>query len=235
MGLRTWIGLKKANSVAAKSAALAREVVSSGRPYQPLGTHRGASQLRSNEAFEARWLMISMVLRECEARNLCDIGCAEGMYVRRAAALGIFSIGIDYEPQRIRYANAVSELDQDWSSGFVRMSVDKNTIGILPCFDVVLFMSVFHHMVLHQGYDAAREILRAVARIVKKRMIFDTGGPDEPMTGKSEAMSFLSHDSDRDIIALLIECGFKDVRTIGSAQGFGEGTKRTMFVATPTP
>ncbi len=65
-----------------------------GRPYQPveIGGRRFANVRDTDE----RWHVVAKVLRDYGVKNVLDIGCAEGWFVRRAAAdLNLFAIGIE--------------------------------------------------------------------------------------------------------------------------------------------
>ena len=109
------LGQKIARLRSRKSAReFARAILAEIEPYHPLDAHGPARKKRAEEAFHQRWRMISDVIKEYDAKNFCDLGCAEGYYVRRAATdHGIFAIGIDNDPKRLRCAMALSMLDGD--------------------------------------------------------------------------------------------------------------------------
>jgi cyclopropane fatty-acyl-phospholipid synthase-like methyltransferase len=115
------------------------------------------------------------VLHEYDARNLLDVGCAEGWFVRRAATdLGIFAIGIESTDTMI-----VGELarlhDRTERAGTLRAFVTPEVIRALPKFDAVLCLSVLHHVIRAFGIGAAEQYLRALASRVGKVLLFEIG------------------------------------------------------------
>ena len=117
------------------AADLALAMLAETKPYHPLGDYFPARLKRPEEAFHQRWQMVSRIIEEYAASNFCDLGCAEGYYVRRAAREhGIFAVGIDNARKRLRSAVALSELDDNWSCGFMRMDITSARIRAIPRF-----------------------------------------------------------------------------------------------------
>ncbi len=239
MGLRTMLGLKRRKTLRLKSkansVALAEALLADARPYHPLGDYVPASLKRPDKAFHERWKYVSAALEKFKVESFCDLGCAEGYYVRGAAREhGIFAVGIDNDPQRLRWATAVSALDDDWSCGFLCIDLTSQNVRNLPTFDAIACMSLMHHVIHHRGFDEARAMLTEIARKTRKCMIFDMGGPDEIENDWAASLSMLTGDVDRNITAMLAECGFMKITAVGRSAGYNSAAERTMFVAEPS-
>ena len=214
-------------------ASLARRVIANARPYHPLGRHAPAGMARPDEAFVRRWQMVLAVLEDYDARSFCDLGCAEGYYVRRAAELGLFAIGVDSDPKRLRTANALAVLDDEWSSGFVRKAITSESVRDLPVFDAIACMSLLHHVIHREGIDEARALLTEINRKVAKCMVFDMGGPEETENAWASSLEMLQGDVDANIVAFLEEAGFTNIRMLGHTVGYNTKVQRGFFVAEP--
>jgi SAM-dependent methyltransferase len=216
------------------SKALARAILEDARPYHPMNDTIEAGMKRPDAAFHARWQMLAAAISEYQPSNFCDLGCAEGFYVRRVAREhGIMSIGFDNSPTRLRWAMAQSELDDDWNAGFVRMDLSSESIATMPQFDAVACMSLLHHITHHAGIDEARAVLRGIAAKTRKFMAFDMGGPEETSNSWAGSLSMLAGDVDANIAALLRDSGFATVRILGHTQGYDSTAMRALFVALP--
>ena len=148
-----------------------------GRTYQPVEI--GGKRFANVRDTDERWQAVSQVLRDYEARNVLDIGCAEGWFVRRAAAeCNCFAIGIEATDTAI-----VGELarlhDRVQRAATVRAFMTPEAIRSLPQFDAVLCLSVLHHVIRAFGIAAAEQFLRALSTRVGKVLIFEIGTADE--------------------------------------------------------
>lgn len=229
-----WLGVTARESSRTASRLAARITIATARPYHPLGGHRQAKLARSGDAFNTRMQLLSDAIKRYEAQSFCDLGCAEGHYVRHAANdHGLFSVGVDGDPERLRRAAAVAILDEDWSSGFVQMDITCDSLRRLPPFDIIACMSLLHHIIHRRGLDEAHLLLSAIAEKASKCMIFDMGGPDEIENPWAGSLSMLSGDVDQRIGEMLARCGFKNIQVVGKTAGFNSTVTRSMFIAEP--
>jgi len=60
------------------------------------------------------------------------------------------------------------------------LTVTERSVGLLPRADLVLFLSVWHHMVREHGLDLAREMLGRIWERCDRVMVFDTGQEEMP-------------------------------------------------------
>jgi 2-polyprenyl-3-methyl-5-hydroxy-6-metoxy-1,4-benzoquinol methylase len=217
------------------SADLARAILADSKSYHPLGSYVSARMKRSEEAFHQRWHIVSRVIHEYAVSNFCDLGCAEGYYVRQAAREHrIFAVGIDKDRKRLRSAVALSELDQDWSCAFMQMDITSTTIRGIPQFDMIACMSLLHHVIHRSGIIEAKTLLCEIAKKVTKCMIFDVGGPNENANKWASSLCMLAGDVDANIASLLSECGFRNITVLGHTTGYDTSALRGIFVAEPS-
>jgi uncharacterized protein DUF1698 len=200
-----------------------------GRPYEPveIGGRRFASVRDTDE----RWQAVSGVLRAYGVKNLLHVGCAEGWFVRRAAAdLALFAIGIEATD-----ACVVGELarlhDRVPRAATVRAFMTPDAIRALPQFDAVLCLSVIHHIVRAFGIAAAEQFLRTLASRVNKVLVFEVGTADE--SSWTPFMPEQSQGQEVFVRTLLERCGFHNVRVIGESAAFHREAQRLLFTAEP--
>src|SRR5690606_38775192 len=132
---------------------------------------RRAGSPRPHEAILHRWKLIEPLLDQYDINNFCDLGCAEGYYVRQVALKGIPAIGIDCNEKRFRRASSVSLIDGvrlPWC--FLPMNINRESIRGLPKFDMVACMSLIHHVIYRQGIDESRAILKEIAILTKNAL-----------------------------------------------------------------
>ncbi len=217
------------------AADLARAMLADAKSYHPFGYYASARMKRPEEAFHQRWQIVSSVIQKYSASNLCDLGCAEGYYVRRAAREhGIFAVGIDNDRKRLRSAVALSELDQDWSCAFMQMDVTSATIRGIPQFDLIACMSLLHHVIYRNGFSEAKALLRETAKKTTKCMVFEMGGPNEDANKWASSLSMLAGDVDANIARLLSDCGYRNITVLGHTKGYDSSALRGVFVAEPS-
>jgi len=103
------------------------------------------------------------VLRDYGVRNVFDIGCAEGWFVRRAAAdLNLFAIGIEATDVGI-----VGELAR------LHDRVPRAAVAAVLC------LSVLHHVIRGFGLGVAERFLQVLATRVSEVLVFGIGTAGE--------------------------------------------------------
>jgi 2-polyprenyl-3-methyl-5-hydroxy-6-metoxy-1,4-benzoquinol methylase len=121
-----------------------------GRPYQPVEI--GGRRFDNVRDTDQRWQAVAQVLRDHGVKSVLDVGCAEGWFVRRAAAdLNLFAIGIEATD-----AGVVGELarlhDRVPRAAAVRAFMTPEAIRGLSQFDAMLCLSVLHHVIRGFGH-----------------------------------------------------------------------------------
>lgn len=139
--------------------------------YQPL-PWIGMEEARRRDGTVERWAMIEPHIQA--ASSVLDVGCNVGYFVLKCAEKGCLAWGVDKSlPCHLvaRHAGLKANLP---NAQFVRWEVTPDNACALPYFDVVFFMSVFHHWCKGHGFAAARAGLGTLlAR--GRRVFFEMG------------------------------------------------------------
>jgi O-antigen chain-terminating methyltransferase len=177
--------------------------------------------------------VIADALAGLDAGSFLDLGCAEGYFVMQAARRGWIALGVDGDLRRLAVAQNVALCDGLSRAGFLHGSITAGFVRKLPCFDVVLFLSVLHHVMCEQGVSGASELLRAIRSRTGMRLIFDMGQSNETTYDWAPLLPRMDPDPATWITGLLESCGFSSVRIIGETQGFMGAHPRHLFLAEP--
>ena len=202
-----------------------------GRPYEPVEI--GGKRFDNVRDTDARWQAVSGVLRAYDVQNVLDVGCAEGWFVRRAAAdLKCFAIGI--EATDVGLVGELARLhDRVPRMATVRAFMTPEAIRALPQFDAVLCLSVLHHVIRAFGVAAAEQFLRALASRVNKVLVFEIGTADE--SSWTEFLPELGQGQEAFVRGLLERCGFHHVQVIAESAAYHREVQRLLFTAEPVP
>jgi SAM-dependent methyltransferase len=182
--------------------------------------------------------------RECQDRfkniNEClpdtplsclDIGCNEGYFVFRMSERGGFCHGIDKGRNEIMVADGLAKVNNINNVSFSNAEIDVDYIFGLPHYDVIIFMSVFHHIARHNGLKYAEEFMLALSSINNKYLIFETGQPNELNTEWAEDLTFMKPDVESWISEMLRRSGYAKISVIGKNHGIYSEVDRLLFLA----
>jgi SAM-dependent methyltransferase len=200
-----------------------------GRPYQPVEI--GGKRFANVRDTDERWQAVAEVLRDYGVKNVLDIGCAEGWFVRRAAAdLNLFAIGI--EATDVGIVGEFARLhDRVPRAAVARAFVTPDAIRGLPQFDAVLCLSVLHHVIRGFGLGVAERFLQVLATRASKVLVFEIG-----TAGESSWTEFLPEQSQGQeafVRELLERAGFRNVRVIAESAAYHREVQRLLFVGEP--
>lgn len=103
-----------------------------------------------------RWSLIQSYTNDAE--TAVDLGCAQGYFTNKLAEEGIFTLGIDTNEDRLSYA----QNEWDWKSniGFANWEITPDSVHKLPRTDILLFLTVYHHINKIYGKERAQNVLR---------------------------------------------------------------------------
>lgn len=179
---------------------------------------------------EERWEMIKGIIHKYDIKSYLDLGCAEGFYVRKAANEGCFSIGIDNNPDIFSLSQAAKGIEKEKNTGFVQQKIGAELFDTLPSFDMVVCLSVLHHVIRIEGLDAMKGYMKQIARIHNKAFLFDMGTSKE--AGQKSELPDMGEKPEIWIEALLKECGFENIEMLGSTPS-PNGVPRPFFLCRP--
>jgi len=189
--------------------------------YQPLSS-KCKGMRACAERFEA-------IRENIAGGSLClDVGCNTGYFAHEMARMGIFTIGLESEMKNVIVADARYSAP---NLLFKHFSLDSDTAMSLPEADIILFLSVFHHLVKSEGRDGAIEVLRTLAEKCSRQLYFETGQPEERGARWSGLMEFMGDTGEWTEKFFTRRCGFREVRCLGSFETFLTPVKRNLFLA----
>jgi SAM-dependent methyltransferase len=192
-----------------------------GRPYEPVEI--GGRRFDNVRDSEGRWQAVAAVLKEYDVRNVLDVGCAEGWFVRRAATdLNCFAIGIEAS-DRMTVGELSRLYDRKERMATVKAFMNPDDFHSLPKFDAVICA---------HGMASAEEFISALATRVDRVLIFEIGTADEKSW--TTFLPEVSQGQEAFVKDLLERCGFQNVRVIGESPAYHREVQRLLFAAEPT-
>ncbi len=143
--------------------------------YQPLPWLGIEDANIRGEATYERWNAISPYLENCE--TLKDIGCCVGFFCHKATeGMKIRTVGIDINDRFLRIANYTKKFVKNGEiESFFNLTVNKDSVHMLPETDSTILFSVWHHWVYYYGIDTATFILQEVWNKTNKILFFESG------------------------------------------------------------
>jgi SAM-dependent methyltransferase len=177
-----------------------------------------------------RYLSISQALPDMPFSCL-DVGCNEGFFVFKMAERGGFCLGLDAGRNEIMVADSLAKIYKVNNVSFINETIDPEKSKALPVFDVVIFMSLFHHLARHNGLEYATQILQGISDSCGKYMIFETGQPDEENVSWADELKYMFPDVRVWCTDLLKGCGFNSVKVIGQHKAIYSNVPRFLFLA----
>ena len=124
--------------------------------YQPIFDHP-AYDLECSRACEDRLQEISQIYNALAAElgrplKVLDLGCAQGFFSMSLGALGASVHGVDYLEQNVAVCSALARAYPDIDATFEIGRIEDVLEGIAgQSFDIVLGLSVFHHLIHEHG------------------------------------------------------------------------------------
>lgn len=152
-------------------SALNDKVAALPEIYQPIFGHPELAQ-NVSRACEDRLLYLralhdSMQQQLQRPVRVLDLGCAQGYISLSLAARGANVVGVDFLPANVDVCSALAAEHPEWHARFEHARLE-DFIGQLgeDSFDLVLGLSVFHHVVHEQGLPQAQQLLDRLAACV---------------------------------------------------------------------
>ena len=149
-------------------------------------THRGGLFRSSGRLVEQRIKAIRRHV-DFQGKTVLDLGCSGGYFSLNIAQEAKRVLGVDGDREVIEQNIAVAHRMGIKNVEFINARLTPQLISALPDFDVVLFLSVFHHMLAasdaygwnseasrSEAFDAL-QVIRDKARV----LVFEMGYPDE--------------------------------------------------------
>ena len=153
--------------------------------YQPIYQHPELSRNISRECEDRLSHLVGVyeALREKLNRpiRVLDLGCAQGFFSLNLAELGASVHGIDSLGKNIAVCQALADESEGISASFVTGKVEDVIDTFLPDqFDLVIGLSLFHHLIHEHGLSSVQHLLTKLAQTVPIG-IFEVALRSEPL------------------------------------------------------
>lgn len=125
--------------------------------FDDLGCERNSSEHRLDMLVD--WLGLT------GPQRILDLGCANGFFLFRLAQLGLIEegLGVDYFAGNVQTCRILADFHGLSQLGFREATIGPDMVDALTgdrSWDVVLWLSVHHHLIRTQSIDAAQSVLR---------------------------------------------------------------------------
>lgn len=152
--------------------------------YQPIYQHpelsKGVSRICDDRLVHILEVYNSLQEKLGRQVRVLDLGCAQGFFSLHLAAIGAKVVGIDYLEENIKVCRALSEeskLQISFEEGRIEDVIDKLSSDE---FDLVLGLSVFHHLIYDHGFELIRKLVKKLSEAISAG-IFEIALCTEPL------------------------------------------------------
>jgi 2-polyprenyl-3-methyl-5-hydroxy-6-metoxy-1,4-benzoquinol methylase len=152
--------------------------------YQPIYGHPEYDSRAARPCADRLRLIISIYERLAgeigRTPRVLDLGCAQGYFSLQLAALGATVRGVDRLDQNIRLCQTLAEKHPTYSVQFQVASIEDVIEALVPGdVDLVLGMSVVHHICAERGAEQTRALLKELSRKIDIG-VFEVALKEEP-------------------------------------------------------
>lgn len=214
-----------------KWEAILLRLSSSKFRYQPLpkSVLLPGSSIGATRPCEDRWAMIKHHI-PAGSKTVLDIGSNSGYYLFQFSDLGYLCHGIESDPDLVYFTSLQNYLLDAKGASCECGKFDLPFVQRMPCYDVVLCLSIMHHIIMAEGIDAAEAVLMGLVQKTNHVVFFEMGQSNETKADWSHRLPQMEPDPETWISQWLKTCGFKKVETIGTSQ---TTAPRYLFAAYP--
>jgi len=201
------------------------------KTYNPKGILHLANE-DSKRNCDDRFNTLKAGLNVNEIRSYLDIGSQLGYFVFKMteANPALIGQGVELDPITCAYSNAIVMLNEVKNVSFTNAKMSLTYAEALPNYDIISFLSVFHHVVHFDGFEAADKIMRELYKKTNKYFAFETGQFDEKGYYWSENLSFMGNEPLQWIQKYLEGLGYKEVKHLASFGTHLSDKKRGLFL-----
>ena len=113
--------------------------------------------------------------------KVLDLGCAQGYFSLNLAKEGACVSGVDYNQENINLCNKLSNIHNLTNVEFKKDKI-QNFLKNNPLqeYDLVLGLSVFHHICHEEGYQFTQNLIKETAEVIPNG-IYELALSSEPM------------------------------------------------------
>jgi len=198
-----------------------------GLQYQPL-PWIGIGRAQRGQGTEERWIAIDKHLGNYSISSAMDIGCNVGYFCFSLAAKGIPTLGVEMNDRYFRIAKYTNQKIKTSKIALCNMTVNIDTVRLLPNVDAILLLSVWHHWVRYYGFQIATKMLSCVWAKCNKIMFFETGESEMPSEFSLPNMGSTPETWLKEYLASV--CSNSKVTNLGQFKAFSPGGSETRNV-----
>jgi hypothetical protein len=206
--------------------------------YQPL-PWLGDYDAKRAAGATSRLKALAKVLKteEIKRGTALDVGSHVGFFSLSLARKGWFVYAVESNASRL-FLSYLMARRLNARLNPIRLTIDRTTVDYLPCTDITLCLSIWHHWVRRYGLDDATFILATLVRKTRKLLFFDTG--EKEMTAEYR-LPYGAEDPAEFLLRYLNQFeGLEAVRVLGTHQaiapedeaGIRKEARRTLFCLT---
>ena len=219
-------------SAAKRLLRVAFQIIRPRRQYEPV--EFGGRVYAGKREADDRWRAIAEVIRTYKIGSILDIGCAEGWFLRRAAKeFGCFGLGVEASERRLVVGELARLHDSVDRVAVMKAFLTPEDIGKLPACDLILCLSVVHHVLRHNGLPAAEAFLSALMGRTRRALIFEMGTSEEKALSWSEMLPEMPEGQEAFMRGLLERAGGADIRVLAATPGLRQDASRLLLIAEP--
>jgi len=194
--------------------------------YQPVPLVGIANAQRYRSTLD-RWRAIQQELGDMKGSGI-DIGCNLGFFTFQMAQKGFFCIGLEGDAFLHYLCNLARDASGQDRVAFARMVVNEHSVQLLPSVNVILFLSVFHHMVRYYGMESSTRIV--VSLMERAHVIFfETGQSNEMNTSWARYLPAMEPTPQEWIANYFKSLGASRVKHLGEFETHLSPVRRSLF------
>jgi len=194
--------------------------VNSSSNYQPL-PWIGINNSRRTQGTIERWDKMDQYL--ISNSSVLDIGCDVGYFVFKSAEKGCLAWGVDDNIFSNLIANYAKNKIKLSNSQFFLQRIDDKNVNLLPRFDYIIFLSVFHHWCKEYGFDGASKMLSDLIKKTNKGLFFEMGQSE---MGDKYNIPKIQGDFENWLKKFLEDVSGKNVKCLGKFHAFVDKGKK---------
>lgn len=179
-----------------------------------------------------KWALISPELPAAPG-SLLDIGCSEGIFARKAAAMGWRAWGVEAKQEAVSRAIVAAENEGFSNILFASGVLTGEAAQRLPTFDVILLLSVLHQIFKRFGPDQAHTFLLNLLGACSQKLFLEMAA-----INRKYGQNVLSRENDRaSVYRLVLDLVPSEwqVRFLGDPPYTNEEPNRFLYVLERKP
>jgi hypothetical protein len=162
--------------------------------------------------------------------NILDVGSNAGYYLFELAKNGYLCHGLERDPDLVCYTSLMCHAMGVSGVSCECGNLDPSFVERMPRYDVILCLSVMHHIILAEGMEIAQSILQQLALKTNRVLFFEMGQSNEIDADWATRLPAMEPDPETWISQWLVKSGFRHVKTIGTSR---TTVSRFLFAAYP--